>query len=833
MRLFDNPIRFYKLDDSEDRYKNYHEPRDMRLGVLTQKQGETIKFFAPKSDFEGIDIRTLQVGLYGEAFEDCASLGYQLLEDNIGFLREQQSRFYYEMVIKVNNAPSTTWKQFALLRPNGQQLFGTYTGQETDLDTYINNLKDWLEAYPHTRVDAYKEGNLIRLRIWESGNFIIRNEEITVGLGTVSILNENSPTLQRGTKTTYNRPAYNTYDLVIGSDVTEGNVFTLGDVTYTATKADSAATVKAALLGNNSKVVINVGDIIPINASVGTVRTVNTNNPTINDLYNDLLSGNDRYVIEVENVQKGNIFQVLRSGLSPLTIKASETDTKATIEAFFNSTGGYLVVPSGTVLTVSAVPGVRIDDNTNSPSISTANAVLTPAQMTDRWRIFIGTSVRKNNKFLLGESEVIADEDDTYLTIATKLGLIDGLYYEIEEDGVFSSYAERGALYDDENIADIQIISSPIRRISQQYLCEVTMPAGYAGKNLQIAVSEYSRNDEEQTWIFIRTVVVSNYIRIEVDPKETVMVRCSSLGEAFGFEYFEQGINQQMRFPIYLRNDGYETTLTKSQSVNDATVNGNTQLRPISDFQVLGYPSWLHKALQTWLRSDVVMLDEMKVSLINYEVSEDVGAKKIQSANGSLYKEIGIMKNYGKLFLDYDNFQEKVSIITNFKSKIICVILKNDLFCQEVFERGEIFIPVGEYRWKAWVGGAVGDTVDMRIYQNGTRIHHVTMYCGRMNMLPSLIRVYPHDELLFEEVSQENTTIVGIDTKTETTLSYESVDYVDEIGDYDKLNGYVEPFVPPAETNAGQWRDRIDGDTNLSIEQNTDETGWVLKSIIS
>jgi len=121
MRLFDIPIRFYKLDDSEDRYTNYHEPRDMRLGVLTQKQGETIKFFVPKSDFGTLDIRTLQVGLYGEAFEDCVSLGNQLLVTNIGFLREQQSRFYYEMVIKVNNTPST-WKQFALLRPNGQEL---------------------------------------------------------------------------------------------------------------------------------------------------------------------------------------------------------------------------------------------------------------------------------------------------------------------------------------------------------------------------------------------------------------------------------------------------------------------------------------------------------------------------------------------------------------------------------------------------------------------------------------------------------------------------------------------------------------------------------------
>jgi len=833
MRHFENFIRNYNADDTIDRLTNLFEPREPRIGMLVQKEGEVIKFFTPKSDFGTTRLENLQVGLYGEAFDGCTSLGNQILKENIGFLRKQQSEFFYDMVIKVNNAPTAdTWKQFALYRPNGQQLLGTFSSQQTDLDKYILELKDWLENYPHTLVNVYKDGNLLNIKIKENGNFRIRNEEITVGIGTVSVLNENSPTLVRQFINTYNRPAYNTSDLVIGGDVTEGNVYTLGTTVYTATKNDTAATVKTALLGDNSKVVINVGDSVPINAVVGTIRTVNTNNPTINLLYEDTLSGNDRYVVEVSNVQKGNIFQIARSGLSPLTKQAGDTDTKATIEAYFNATGGFLVVPTGTTLTESAVAGVRVDANTNSPTIGISNTVLTPAQMTDKYKMFVGTSVRKGNKFYLNDLVVTATEDDTYLTIAQKLNLIDGLYFEIVQNGVFDSYAERGSAYDEDNIADVQILSSPIMRRSLHYLFEAKMPTGFRNRPLQISVSEYYK-DELGIFIFVKLLTVSNYFTIEENPQETVLLRCSDLGEVFGYQYFEQGINQQIRVPIYLKNDGYETTQVESQSVNNASVLGNIQMRRMYNFDIMAHPSWFHRAMQCWMRSRFVFLDEKKITLQTYETGEDRGAKKIQPANGTLYEDRYLMKNFGKLFLSEDNYKEKFSVITNFKSKIICIVLKNDLFCQEILEDGEVFIPVGEYKWRAWVGGAVGDTVDMQIYHNGTRIHYVTLFCGRWNKLESLIRVYPRDELLFEEMNEDRAAgITEIDTTLETTIPYDSVEYINEIGGDEELNGYVAPFVPQPLDTSGDWRTRVDENTDLSEERHTEEGDiWIVKSI--
>jgi hypothetical protein len=826
MRQFESFVRNFKLEG--DRYTNLFEPREPMIGDLILKPGEVYRYLTPKSDFGTHRLSNLQVGLYGIPNE-CGATEAELLVPNIGFMRRQQSELYYEMVIKVNNAPSDTWKQFALIRPNGQQLFGTFSSQQSDLSLYIRELKVWLETYPHTRVDCIPDGNLLKIRIWENGNFIIRNEKITVGLGTVSEFNTNTPTLTKQLFSTYNRPAYNTSDLVVGSDVTEGNIFTFGDVVYTATKADTAETVKATLLGSNKKVIINVGDSIPINAVVGSTRTTNTNTPMINLLYNDTTGGNDRYKVEVSNVQKGNTFQVTRSGLSPLQKTASDTDTKATIEAFFNATGGFLVVPTGTTVQGSAVPGVRIDENTNNPTIGTANTVLTPAQNTDKYRILIGTSVRKNNKFTLDGTVITADDEDTYLTIASKLNLIDGLYYEVAAGQSFDAFAEKGDLYDEDNIADVQIISSPIRRISQQYLTEITLPVGYdyGIKQYQIAVSLYEYYEE--FWEFKRILTVSNFFRVESNPQYTVMLKYADFGEVFGYEYFEEGINQQMRVPLFLKNQRYETTETQSQSVNNATVKGNVQMRKMFDFVVRGYPAWFHKAMQVALNSKLAFIDEKKVSLSSYDVTQDSGAKKIQAANGSLYEDRYLMTNYGKLFLDSDNYKEKISVITNFKGKILCVLLQNDLIYKEISEIGEVYMPVGEYGWRVWAGGAVGETIDMRIYQNGIRIHHVTLLCGRWNKLDSLIRCYPHDQLLFEEVNQDN-QIDDIDSELETNIGYESVEYANEIGNQDQLNGYVAPFIAPFVVDEGNWRYTIE-DGGLAIQQNVGDDNWVTKSI--
>lgn len=822
-QYFEHFIRFFR-PNAQDGLKNLYEPREP-VGEMLAKKGDTWRFLVPVSDIGLNVLSTLRVDLYGFTGETCTSYG--LIKAEAGYLRKQQSEFYYEFVIKVNNSPTNgQWRQFSIDRNGEVSLFGTFESQETDFDTYINLIVDWLEGYPHTRVDVIRDGNLLRVRAWENGNFRIRNENISIGIGTISVLNTNTPTLKKQFVQTYERPTFITYDLVVGEDVTEGNIFTFDSTIYTATKADTAATVKTALLGTATAVKYDVGTPVDISVSLGVKRTVNTNNPKIVALYQTTESGQDKYRIEVESIAKGNIFQVLISGESPIFVEVSGTDTVSTVEALLNPSSGFLSVTAGATVTVNAVLGIREDANTNNPQIYVDNGVLTDAVTVDQYKIYVGTSVRENNKFVLDNLEVVADANDTYLTIATKLQLIDGECYEVATTTEFECYAQKGGLYTDENIADIQVISSPIRRKSTQLICEVTFPTNLINGRHQIYLNKY---DEEL--VFVETIAVSSYIKIDQLAKHTAMLRYSDIGEAFGYDYFEEGLVQEIRVPIFLKNEKNETTQVVKQSVNDATIKGQTTIRKTFDFDVKSNAPWFHRALVLALNHKNVFIDDRKISLIDYSDDDTDGLRFIKTASGKLYQEDYLLKNFGKLWLSNNNYYEKVSVKANFKEKIVALVVYNNYFRKEILEEGEIYLPVGEYKWKVFVAGAGGDTVTMKMYHNGHRVQDIILLCNRWNKSDFLFRAYPADEIYFEEVKEEN-AIDAISTNLENDISFDSVEYANEIGTETELNGYVIERPLPALTTQGQWRYSTDGDGNLTVEVYQGED-WVIMQTIA
>lgn len=807
---FESFVRFFK-PDGQDRTKNLFEPTDAMTTPLIAKGGDNWRFLVPKSDVGTVNISDIRVDLYGKQQGSCST--YDLVQSGVGFLRRQQSELYYEMIIKVNNAPTVdTYKQFALVRENGKEVFGTFRSQETDFDKYCFELQEWLEAYPHTRVDVIKDGNLLKIRAWENGHFRIRNEKVNIGIGTSLELNANTPQLTKQFVETYSRAAYRTYDLVIGDDIEEGNIFQLKTTTYTAKKSDTAATIKAALLGTESKVKFLNTEPISLSVTLGVKKTVNTNTPQINYYYQNSSGGQDKYRIEVSDFQKGNIFQVLISSEAPITYTVQEGDTEATIESILNpDTGNVLSVSSGSTITVNAVAGVRVDDNTNLPKIYVENKQDFAALTVDKYRIFVGTSVRENNKFVLDSFEIVANEVDTYLTIAQKLGLVDGLYYEIATGQGFVCYAQKGGLYNSSNIADVQVISSPIRRVSGQYLCDVSIPINLPNGKYNFVLNKVVGES-------IEAIASSNFFEADDLTTDTALVRFADVGEVFGYEYFETGLCQQVRTGIFLKNEKLETTTIQRQSVNDASVKGDTQIRKKFDFTVKSGDSTYHRALNFALQHRLCFVNDKKISLIDYNHGDEIGAKKVKVATGQLYEDRYLMKNYGKLFLTEDNFKEKISVKVNFNEKIVAIVIYNDYFRQEILEEGEVFLPVGEYKWKAFVAGALGETTHLRIFQNGVKLNEFVLICGRWNKCKTLIRTYPSDSLSFIEVYKEN-NISNIDTTLETVNQYDSISsYVSEVGDISLMNGVIVPFEPLTESTEGQWRRAIDESGNYVIQ---------------
>jgi hypothetical protein len=823
---FDNFIRFFK-PDGQNRLDNWYEPRESMTEPLLAKDGDVWRFLLPKSDVGQNKLSDIRVDLWGLLPESCTESG--IVSAGIGYVRRQQSELYYELVLKINSSPDGTWKQFAILRPNGAELFGTFDNQEMDFDKYCDAFQDFLESYPHTRVDVIRDGNLFKIRIWENGNFVIRNEKPTIGLGTVGVLNNNTPTLTKQFYETYTRAAYNTYDLVI-NDVTSGNIFSLNGVSYTATKSDTPETVKAKLLNGTTKVSFDVGSPINISASLGVTSTVNTNRPTIDKLYQETDTGQDIYRIEIGNIVKGNIFQVLISDASPIYVEVGEDDTVESIEAILNPNSGFLSVTSGATVTVNAVSGIRTDDNTNNPQIYVENGVLTPTAVCDKYKVFVGTSVKENNKFLLNDIVVIADSSDTYLTIADKLGLVNGIY-EVAEGTTFPCYAQKGGLYNDSNIADVQLISTPIRRVSSQYLCEVTIPSNLSrNSKYQIALNKVALI--EGVYEFVSTVAFSNFFEVESNPIETKLLRFADLGENFGFEYFEQGLSQQVRVPLFLKNEKSETSQVLRQSVNNATIKGQIEVRKRFDFGVKSFTSWFHRALNLAMNHEIVLIDGKKVSLINYEETDGVGTKQVKMASGSLYESQYLMSNTGKLWYDDSNYYEKITVKTNFNEKIIALIVYNNYFRKEITESGEIYLPVGEYKWKVFVAGGLGETTKMRIYQQGERVEEIILIGSCWNKSENIFRGYSGQSFIFEEIN-EPTTIKDLQTTLESTQSGEVSEFENEFGTIDDLNGKVTPVVIDEMTQVGQWRRAIDDDGNYVIEVLDENLDWITKYMLT
>lgn len=831
MKYFEHFVRFFK-PEGENGLTNLYQPKDMD-GYMIAKGGDTWRFLIPKADLGTYRLNDgLRVDLYGKVAGTCNTYGD--IRTGIGFIRRQQSELYYEMQFKINNAPNDgEWRQFSFIRPNGLELFGTFSTQESDFDKYCELVEQWLESYPHTRVDVIRDGNIFKVRVWENGDFRIRNEKISIGLGTVNVFNSNTPTLTKQFVETYSRAAYNTYDLII-EDAAEGNIFVLNDISYTVKKSDTNESVKKALLGDDTKVKFDVGDPINISTQLGVRKTINTNNPKIEKLYQLTDGGQDKYRIEVSDIAKGNIFQILISTESPIYIEVSETDTIATIEALLNPDSGFLSVAAGATVTVNAVSGVRTDENTNNPLIYVTNGVLTPSATVDKYRIFVGTSVRQNNVFKLGNTVVVANETDTYLTIGTKFGLIDGQFYEVATTNDFECYALKGGLYNESNISDIIIVSGFVRRISQQYLCEVKFPENLPLNKYQIIVKRLEYTEGENI-IPEKNILFSNPIEISANPKYTMMLRYADLGQNYGYDYTEEGISQQVRVRVYLKNEKFDTTQIQRQSVNDATIKGQVTLRKRFDFVVDGYANWYHRALEIALNHKKVFLDEMKISLIDY--TPDDTEENITTATGSLYEEDYLLSNFGKLWVDEEAYKEKLTIKANFNEKIIALIICNDYFRQEIIERGEVFIPVLEFTWKVFVAGGRGETVKMRLYQNGVLLQTIILFCNRWNKSTHLFRGYPSDIFYFEEVNEE-TTLVDITTTLETTIIAEATQYTDEVGTIYQLNGEISPVMPPNVGLVGQWRRAIDEDGNYVIQvidslDSENNPVWVTKYILS
>jgi hypothetical protein len=555
MNIYEHVIGFEKSDGSD---KSYYAAKEYHDSLQAQK-GDVWRWLAPKSIAQGMDVRNLALVLVKPRFVPNCGDDPQInaVRHTIGILRPQESEKYVEFTIWVGSLPSEgNWKQFALQRANGQKVIGTFKGQQTTKAAYMQALKEFYESFPYTKVLCDVDGSKMRVRIWEKqGVFQLADEGLTVGLGKTSETNTNNPDIFRIPQGTHNYPQRDSYKLSVGNSVQEGNVFKLGNQILIAVSGDTQETIRQKLLDGDRYIVAHNAGVL-ISTEQGSRTISNTNKLTVQAVFvetDDDLEEDHYYIRVSGSVQPGNIIQVSATGNTTKSYSVQIGDSATDIEAFFNSdTDDFYIVSEGVIPLTSYLPGIQTIQNTNYPTLILTDLQTIASYTVKRWQIVIGSDVRSGNVFNVRDQTYTARDGDTDLAVAGAFGY-DSVSFMIEtpESETPAAFATKGYRYNENNIADVSISEGPKLARSSQVICEAEFACDISSGAYQIGI--VNQQTDPSTLIALGNQIVVK------DKAIGEMIEVSDMGDVFGFEYYENGLTQRMRFPVYVNPAKYPT----------------------------------------------------------------------------------------------------------------------------------------------------------------------------------------------------------------------------------------------------------------------------------
>lgn len=546
MNKYEHVICFEKVDTAD---KSYYAPKE-KHDALQAQLGDTWRWLAPKSIAQGYNVEELSIALIKPKYKpNCGDeMQINAIRHTIGRIRPQESEKYVEFSIWVGSPPTSgTWKQFAIQRNNGQIVIGTFKGQQTTRTEYTQALKEFYESFPYTKVLCDVNGAKMRVRIWEKqGVLMLADEGLSVGLGNSSVTNTNNPLVNRIDMGSHTYGAQDSYLVQIGESIQEGNVFTLDDVTYIAVAGDSPETVRGKLF-TGERYNVPSGTAVQGNASVGTRVIANANKLTVQPSFDSVSGGSDRYLIQVSGTpQPGNVVQVSATGKTTKSYTVVTGDTVEIIAAFFNTdSGGFYTVNSGVIPQVTFLAGNQEIVNQNFPSLQLTDYLVVPSYNVRRWQVIIGSDVRSGNQFYVQNQVYTAQDGDSALDVAAFFGF-DSVSFQIETDVSVTpiAYATKGFLYNENNIADVTIAEGPKLARSSQYVVEAEFDCDIEPGSYRLGIVSNLSEDPE-------LICLGNFISVKTKAQGEIF-EVADYGDSFGFEYYENGLSQRLRLPVFI-----------------------------------------------------------------------------------------------------------------------------------------------------------------------------------------------------------------------------------------------------------------------------------------
>ncbi|UHG91760.1 hypothetical protein [Spirosoma oryzicola] len=637
MSQFAHFLRFFPLNDDTRPVPGNAITPDTAHPLLPIVPGDVLRWLIPKADLGGCPAHLSEIVLLSQA---NVNLG------KTGIVRLQDSEHYVQFELTIDALPQPG-EQFAITRTaaSGEvSIMGTVRGSFANLDAYITAIQKKFEAYPHAPVLTIRRQNRLAVRMYHTSRFRPTDADLLtwrVGLGKVpaNAYNTNSPALLAQSLGTVNQPATDSYKVVVADDIEAGNIFQLQGISHTATATDTPASVLTALGVGSNYLTVQSGTVVTINAQVGAYRSENRNTPTLQLLYDSNNgAGQDRYkVIIGQDVKPGNIFQVSAPGMTTKTVKAGSVDTSATIAALFNTSAGFMLIPQGQNPTATTDSGSLQVDNTNLPSIYLTDKKITQAATVTRWRLFVGSSIQRNNAFVIEQTglttkTVVATATDTPASIAGKLGYSTNPFtVEVPAGQTLSAYARRGPRYSEpDDIAPVRITAKPRCVRPDQAVAQAIIG------NVAPGLYALGLFDKQKGKI----VAQSNRLSLQRVTQETAVVRWGSLQDqerVFAYQYTEPGLTQQLRLPVWV---GVMRQLTQESQYD--TQRGNvirTDLRVTYQFPLTTsmQPAAFHKALLMALKHPRLSIDNKAFRCqSDYRETEPTPVRQLYQAQADL-----------------------------------------------------------------------------------------------------------------------------------------------------------------------------------------------------
>lgn len=776
LNRFENILRFVNISETSENTKNLFSPVS-KLDILPAQHLDFWRVLLPKSDFRSLDIAKTKLSLLRRNPNIPAGFDILANTDNIGSIRLQDTENYTLIRIAILSVPDgENYRQFAITRPNGDVVLGTFTGQQTNLIEYASALKSFYEDYPYAPVFVEQNGGFLSIKIYNNENFILENETLTIGIGVKTEFNTNTPLLTATKINTVVVPAKDRYSIKIGS-VQEGNIFTLNGTSYLVKAKDTIDDVLFALIGKADYLEVAANAPVSVQIEPGERIVKNTSVPIVNYvLHHPDATYNYWNIVVTGTIKVGNYIEVSGPGAATLHITVTATDTLSTLQAQLNPTGGYFRTLLGASPVISVVSGQLVLPNTTTPTFYVHNKTTIAAQTVDRYLIVVGSDIAEGNQFHLDDIDYTAGYEDTVDEIVTALGGAQNAFiYVVPQNQLVNAYAERGYRHTDRHIADIQILEQPVVRRSPLAVCEFTFPDNLSGI-LNVGILDNDSGD---------IIAVSNSVRLAVKQPETSIVEVGGTYE-FGYEYHESMLTQRLRLPLFVKPPKNKPESTFGTNLSGTPIKMNTSIVRSSEFVTHQLYPETANALTAWLQHRLLIINNQQFLQIGSFQEEILS---IRTGRKQLFGELQYCEEKNNFPNLFQGFYIQAYGQLSIHGHGLQIYLKSNSFVR-LMSSDPQSLPPAEYQLEFQAGP---DTKRIQVFRNGYKELTIVVPRQKRSRLGTFLRVNAHDNIILNIINNDESFTTTFEQQL-TPPTAESITYTHELASKYLYNQFSNAF---------------------------------------